>query len=161
MKNKNSLFLICPDCNIENAIQKKYGTDSFFLTALGTVFNINEFEYAEAINQVITDEYIENIYIVNDSNCTFIKNSVESINFYNTKAEKVIKIILNNNKSLFKGLSLNEKLVKLAELNIFRQAFELLDVAFIGNKINNDQIQLKGVIYDRSIEHFTEFDIDL
>jgi len=52
---KQNLFLICPVCYIENAIRDRYGVDSYFLTALGTVFNLYEFEYAEEVNQFITN----------------------------------------------------------------------------------------------------------
>ncbi|RLD74687.1 MAG: hypothetical protein DRJ07_19450 [Bacteroidetes bacterium] len=157
---KQNLFLICPECYIENAIRDKYG-DSYFLTALGTVFNIDEFEYAEEVNQFITNESIGTIYIVNDSSCTFIKNTIEGVNNSNTQAERVLKSIINNNKKQFDGLSDKKQLMKLARLNTYRQAYELLNVAFIGNKIKDNHIKLKGLIYDRASSHFSEFDIEI
>ncbi len=158
---KQNLFLICPECYIENAIRDKYGVDSYFLTALGTVFNIDEFEYAEEVNQFITNKSIGTIYIVNDSSCTFIKNTIEGITNSNTQAERVLKSIINNNKKQFDGLSDKKQLMKLARLNTFRQAYELLNVAFIGNKIKDNLIILKGLIYDRANSHFSEFDIEI
>jgi hypothetical protein len=46
---------------------------------------------------------------------------------------------------------------KIATLNIYRQAFELLNVAFIGNKIEDNLIKVFGLIYDRNTKKFEEF----
>ena len=51
--------------------------------------------------------------------------------------------------------------MKLARLNTYRQAYELLNVAFIGNKIKDNQIILKGLIHDRANSLFSEFDIEI
>jgi hypothetical protein len=100
----NNLFLVCPDCYIEQALRIQYGTDSFFLTALGTVFDMDTFEYAEEVNQFIASEEVGSIYIVNDVCCTFIQNPLVGDKNFDTKAEKVIKSLIKNNEKEISSL---------------------------------------------------------
>jgi len=155
----SKLFLICPECFLENAIRNVYGKNNSFLTALGTVFDSNDFEFAEEVNGLITNEGIHQIYILNDFNCTFIKNIINGGQNLNTKAEEVLRSLFDKHEIEFNDvddLTENTK-VKLAKLNIHQQAKELLELAFIGNKIRDNEIELIGVIYDRKLDEFDEF----
>jgi len=156
----NKLFLICPDCYIEQPIRNEFGDNCFFLTALGTVFDLTSFEYLEEINQFIVRENIQQIYLVNDSSCTFIKNAVEGDVKFDTKAEKVL-LDIKSSSSEIKNLSTDEqKCSKIAELNLKRLAYELTESAFIGQKIDDNAIELKGVLYDRASKQFSELSFD-
>lgn len=158
----NNLFLICPDCYIEQAVRNNYGDDSFFLTALGAVFEMDKMEYAEEVNQFIISEDVGSIYIVNDIYCTFIQNPLTGNREYNTKAEKVIQsIIKRNERDISSIIELKGKAKKIAALNIRRQALELLDVPFIGDKIRDFRLKIFGLIYDRVSKEFEEFRIKL
>lgn len=158
---KEKLYLICPDCHIEQSIRQKFGNDSYFLTALGTVFDMSEFEYAEEVNQFVNNEEISEIVIVNDIQCTFISNTVKKDKNHETKAEKVLERLLKNNSSDFNSLGIMEQKRKLAKLNIYRQVHQLLDVTFIGNKINDGIIDISGLIYNREDATFEKLMIEL
>lgn len=158
---KEKLYLICPDCHIEQPIRQKFGKNAYFLTALGSVFNISEFEYAEEINQFISAEKISEIIIVNDIQCTFICNTIEKDKNHETRAEIELEKLMANNQSNFNSLELNEQKKLLAKLNIYRQAYELLDVAFIGNKITDGIIGLSGLIYNRENSTFENIKLEL
>ena len=45
---------------------------------------------------------------------------------------------------------------KLARLNMLRQGFELLDTAFLGMKITDGDLKLKGLVYKREESAFSE-----
>lgn len=158
---KEKLYLICPDCHIEQAIRQKHGSDSYFLTALGSVFDISEFEYAEEVNQFINNETISEIVIVNDVNCTFISNTIVKDKNHETKAEKVLQQLMLNNRSSFIQSEQADQKKLLARLNIYRQAYELLEVAFIGNKITDGIIDLSGLIYNRENSEFEKLKLEL
>ena len=68
---------------------------------------------------------------------------------------------LNNIDNLKELNSDEEKAMYLAKLNIFRQAKDLKDTAFLGSKIESNQIALKGVLYHREKNEFTEIDVDI
>jgi len=158
---KEKLYLICPDCHIEQPIRQKINNDAYFLTALGSVFDISEFEYAEEVNQIVNNEIISEIVIVNDIHCTFITNTVHKDKNHETKAEKVLEKLMENNSIEFKPLKLNQQKNHLAKLNIHRQAYDLLEVAFIGNKIRDRIIKISGLIYNREDKKFEKLDLKL
>ncbi len=150
------LFLVCPDCFIEQTIRKHYGPDSFFLTALGSVFHIDSFEYAEEINSFLSGEGVLDIFVVNDIKCTFIQNTMTSKN-HQTKAEQKLAQLYLENYDEFEELDTDEdKAQKLALLNIERQVNELSETAFIGDKISDGRLTVKGLLYDRTQEMFKE-----
>ena len=158
--HKGTLYLICPDCHIEEVIRAKFGRDSYFLTALGTVFNMSAFEYAEEVNKCISNQVITEIVIVNDIQCTFICNIVSKNNNCNTKAELELKKLRKNNSSKFESLDISMEKKTLAKLNIYRQAYQLLEVAFIGNKIRDEIITLSGAMYNREAASFENLELE-
>jgi carbonic anhydrase len=151
---KGKVYLICPDCHIEQALRNEFGQDAYFLTALGSVFDFSEFDYAEALNHFINREMISEIIIVNDTNCTFIKNTICKENNCNTKAEQELKKLQKNNAEKFAPLDTNKQKELLTKLNIYRQAYELLDVAAIGGKVDDGLISVSGLIYNRDNSRF-------
>ncbi|MGY5848572.1 carbonic anhydrase [Salegentibacter sp. HM20] len=158
---KKTLYLVCPECHIEQTIRKEFGSDVYFLTALGSVFDISEFEYAEDVNQLINNATISEIVIVNDIHCTFIKNTVYEHENHGTDAEKKLIELKINNKDKFESLKAPQQQKFLAKLNIYRQAYELMDVAFIGNKIEEGTIQLSGLIFNRENSEFEKLDLKI
>lgn len=158
---KNKLYLICPECHIEQAIREEFGNDIYFLTALGSIFEISEFEYAEDVNQLINSSTISEIVIVNDIHCTFITNIVYNRQNHGTDADKVLFDLKINNKENFEVLDVFNQQKYLANLNIYRQAYELMDVAFIGSKIEEGTIQLSGLIFNRETLEFEEVKLKL
>ncbi len=158
---KEKLYLICPDCHIEQSIRQKFGNDSYFLTALGTVFNMSEFEYAEEVNQFINNETISEIIIVNDIQCTFICNTINKDKNHDTRAERELEKLMTNNNSKFDSIGKVEQNKLLAKLNIYRQFYELLDVPFIGNKINDEIIKVSGLIYNCIDSSFEKLELEL
>jgi carbonic anhydrase len=149
MKNKAKLYLICPDCQIENIIRSKFEKDSYFLTALGAVFNMSEFKYAEEVNHYINKLDISEIVIVTDVDCTFKKAVVCQDETFDTRAERELTKLRVNNNSLFEDLGVEEEKKMLAKLNIYQQTLNLLNIAFIGNKIRENKIKISGLIYHR------------
>ncbi|MCK0159075.1 carbonic anhydrase [Allomuricauda sp. F6463D] len=156
----HNLFLICPDCYIEQSIRAKYGNNSFFLTALGSVFGIETFEYVEEVSQFISNEEVSSIFLVNDYKCSFIQNALFHKNDFNTKSEQVLKLLLKSNREDITSMkSVDDKAIRLAKLNIYRQAFEIMEVAFIGNRVQDGLIKVIGLVYDRDKDKFDEFRI--
>jgi hypothetical protein len=153
-RNKNKLYLICPDCNTEYAIKDQFKSNIFLLTALGVVFDFSSMEASYNLDDFINRETITEIVIVNDSNCTFIESTIHNRIKYNTVAEKELEKLQINNLEKFESLNIQEQQVLLAKLNTYRQAFDLLEVPFIGPKIDDKQVAISGLIYDRDNNKF-------
>ncbi|MBL4592479.1 MAG: hypothetical protein JKX68_01535 [Flavobacteriales bacterium] len=157
----NRLFLVCPDCYMEQPIREKFGENSFFLTALGTAFDLSEFKLMEEINQFIRREDVKEIYLVNDSQCTFIKSALANEVRFDTKAEKILLDICNSD-DLIKDIRDQElKSKKISESNVYRLAYELMESAILGMKISEGEINLKGLIYNRKDKTFQTLRLDL
>jgi carbonic anhydrase len=159
--NKAKLFFICPGCQIENHIRKHFEGNLFFLTALGSVFDTSELSYASAMNELLVNEKISEIIVVNDSSCKFIRAVLNNEKGFDTEAEEVLQVL----HSMFQiEIWMEEKMgrraFKLAELNIKQQAQSLKETAYIGDKIERKEIGIRGVIYDRGKNSFSEISLD-
>lgn len=158
----NKLFLICPDCHIEQAIRDWLGKNCYFLTALGTVFHFDQFELAEEVHQFVVCGGVRYIYIVNVLSCTFIKNIITGETMADTDAVKILSTIATNRKEDMDQLeSPREKALLLAKTNILRQAYDISHGAFFSSKIESGEIILRGLIYDREEKQFLDVPIDL
>ncbi|MDP4710607.1 MAG: hypothetical protein NWS63_05390 [Saprospiraceae bacterium] len=157
-RQSGALFLVCPDCQLEQKIRSAYGENSYFLTALGAVFERCEVTRAEELNQFLLAEDIHDIYVVNDTDCTFMKNAICREHNFHTRAEAVLKLLLRKNKALQEDpcCTVEEKAKRLAQLNIFRQSIDLMDTAYIGHKIQDHDLELHGLIYNRTTQVFEE-----
>ena len=158
---RSKLFLICPDCHLESRIRAHFPGHLYFLTALGSVFDAFGYNYEDHIQGFLTSENIKQIIIVNDCSCRFIQSVVKNEKGYETEAEEVLQVLFSNCQiELLAEKQLNRRAFRLAELNIQQQAQTLKEHAFIGNRFETNKMELKGMIYDRSINVFTEISLD-
>ncbi len=143
---------------MEGKIRQHFGGRTYFLTALGGVFQPATFEYAEEVNQMLSRNDIREICIVNDNCCTFTQNVVDGKNSCCTvRAEVVLKQVYRGNPRTFsQARNKKEKQTCLARLNIIRQALQLRETAYIGERIQSEGVQLKGFVYDRERDCFEE-----
>lgn len=158
---RQKLYLICPDCHVEQTLRNEFGREICILTALGSVFDFSKFDYAETLNHFLNREMISEIVIVNDVDCTFIRNTICKGNNYNTEAERELSKLKKNNSERFAHLGTGQQKELLARLNIYRQAYELLSVAFVGNKIDDGYLSTSGLIYNRDTLKFERLILEL
>lgn len=157
---KGTLFLICPECHIEQTINQHFQGESYFLTSLGTVFNINEDNYIKSIIEFIEYQDIKNIVIVNDCSCRFINSVVGNEKGFETRAEEILRVLhLKGIIEILPEKHLHKRAQKLAELNIQHQVRSIKEISFFFNKIKNKEIEIKGMIYEREIDSFYEVTI--
>ena len=153
----NKLFLVCPFSCMENFIRQKYGDDIFFITGIAAGLQFNEEGYAAVIKDFISRENITEVFIVNDTSCRFINNVLNNENSFGTHSEAVIQNLFDENfYSLLKGKTLNEQQVILAELNIKRQAKEMMKPDLFLNQITKGKICIKGLITTKSNNEIIE-----
>ena len=158
---KKKLYLICPDCNLEENIRREFGNHTYCLTALGSVFNISDFTYAEEINHLLNREGISDICVVNAIHCSFLANAITQKENYNTRPEKVLRELYESNLDRFDSLRLSQQQKILARLNIYRQVKELIRTPIIGNKIREHSINVSGLMYDRTDQSFERLSFNI
>ena len=145
---------MCPDCHIEVALNNQFCHDNTSFTALGSIFDFSDLGLARELDSFIDREKISHIIIVNDPDCTFIKNTITNPDKGKTVADVELKRLQTNNHEKFALLDTSSQQELLAKLNIYRQAFELLEVPSIGDKISHGQIAVSGLLYDRITKTF-------
>jgi carbonic anhydrase len=132
----------------------------FFLTALGSVFDISQSDYAESINQLLINENIKEVIVVNDCSCRVIQSVLNNKKGYATEAEEVLQVLFSTCQiEVLAEKKVNKRAFKLAELNIRQEAQSLKEAAFIGKKLEEKEIGLKGMIYERDKKNFSEINL--
>ncbi len=150
-----NLFLVCPECNIEQSIRKRFGDSGLFLTALGGVFHFNEQQYVNEFVSIIDREQISCIYIVNDTRCTILNNAINKIQPLPNPASATLEDLIEQNKGRIVNTSL-----KLAKINIIRQAKELMQLEEIRNLVEQEYLIIKGLIYLRNTDTIEVYHIN-
>jgi hypothetical protein len=156
----NTVFLICPDCHIEQAIRNWFGRNCYFLTALGAVFHFNNFEFAEEVHQFVAGEGVKYIYIVNALSCTFVRRVAQGEVVRNVDGVNVLmSLAVDCKEDIDRVGNPGADAFFTAKTNILRQARELSDAAYFRHEIEAGDIVLKGLIYDRNEHVFMEMPI--
>lgn len=83
------LFLVCPTWCLEQRLRKKFGENSYFMTALAGVFSFDEAQIIQ-IEDLVKRQGIDKICVVANPNCQFVKNIINPISYHHTKAEELL-----------------------------------------------------------------------
>jgi len=158
MSNSGHLYLICPECCLEETLRRHFRGRNFFLTMLGAVFDLANYSFGDSIQNLLDEQNIDEINVINDLNCSFFKNAIEPDDRINEfYAAKVIKEVESAyhvaNDPL---LNAHQKLKRMAEINVWEQMDRLKYVPQISDLMVKKNISVKGFTYDRHQDIFQE-----
>ncbi len=157
---KNKLFIVCPFSQMELFLQKKYGNEVYFITALASIMQWNHKEDMDAIRDFIIRESVQEIYLVHETGCRFINNVITKRKLYGLPSEDILKnIYLEHYFSDFENKELSVQQFKLAELAIKYQAEEIIKSDVLGIQIIEDTVSLKGLITSKKKNLFKEINV--
>ena len=140
LTNQNTLFIICPFCQLENYLRTKFGEDVFFITATAGVLNFSEAE-TTAIKDFIEREKISTICVVNDVACNFIDEAIANKKEFGLYCERELRLLLQNLDLIMESKhSWKEKRELLANANVTKQ-LEYLN----SENIFKQKIQVSGI----------------
>ena len=151
----NSLFIICPFCELENFLRTKFGDDIYFMTATAGVLNFNEDEIS-ALKDFIRREQISTIYVVNDIGCNFIEEAIDNTKEFGLHCETELRKQLQTIQSELGTQNLKgEKKRVLTENNLQQQAKYLASTKILKHEIETLQIRIHTLITNKydSINH--------
>jgi hypothetical protein len=144
---QNKLFIVCPFSFMDGFIQEKYGKEVFFLSAPAGILHLKDYNYTLALREFLCNEKVQSIYLVNDVSCRFINNMIKHGRIFGLHSERVIEeIYIDHYFSHLKGSSLFKQQMKLAELNLQKQATELAASLVLGNYISDNGVAIKGLV---------------
>lgn len=149
LEKRNSLFIICPFCQLESFIRTNFGSEIFFITIPAVVLNFNKSEISD-IRDFIFRMKIENIYVVNDISCNFLEEAINNEKVFGLDCEKELRI----NVKLFDFLSENHlsSVIKkeiLAKSNIGKQVSYLNSLNLFNRHIEPSEKKVHGLILDQ------------
>lgn len=147
---KKKLFLLCPASHAEHFLIKKY-KDAYFLTALAAVFRLKEYDAMEKLLAFVHREGIQEVIVVNDISCLFIKSVISRRKGFGTHAEQVlVDLLIENYQSVMRSASEKEQCYRLAELNVQRQIEELLEIDCFLQQVVLQKIRVKGLVTSKA-----------
>jgi len=156
----NKLFLVCPFSDVENFLRNEYGENIFFITSIAAIFEFKDPGYLSMVKHLITEEGIDEIIIVNDTSCRFIRAALNNESGFGTHYETIIRQLIDQNMPTINTISeFDDKVIKLEELNIKRQAEVMRNNHLFGNEIINRTIHIGGLITNKTKNHIINIDI--
>lgn len=155
---KNKLFFVCPECQMEHFIQEHYDQDVFFLTALGAVFDFQDTELTDSLNDFITKNSITDIFIVNDTSCSFIKSVLENEKGFGTSCETtLLNLLIDHYSIMMTNLPPIRKQEYLGKVNCERQANEIVANESFKHLVSQTNISIKGLVTTKSKNKIAEY----
>ncbi len=145
---------------MENFIREKYGDDIFFITAMGTVLQLDEAEYLETIKQFIDRENITEIFVVSDTSCRFINNALKNEIGSGNYSETVIQNLLRDNYALVMNeKTIEQQQIKLAQLIANYQTSELKKPECFQQEIILNKILIRELVTSKKTNQIIELSI--
>lgn len=149
LQTQNSLFIICPFCQLENYLQSQFGEDIYFLTSTAGVLFFWEDELP-AIKEFIKREQIQNIYLVNDVGCNFIEEAIMGKKEFGMNAERQLRKLLQTiQPKITSEVSLNKTKRIIAESNLQQQEKYLASINILKHEVETLEIKIHTLIIDK------------
>ncbi|MCA0232877.1 MAG: hypothetical protein LCH91_20590 [Bacteroidetes bacterium] len=137
--SSNQLFLVCPFCQMEGFIRRHFG-DVFFLTSPASVFDFEDDAYLKEVKKTIHRENIQDIYLVGDISCRFVKNALISRELGYLWCEEFIRDLRSETDI---PISLTEKLLR-------KQLYELSAERIFGSELEKGKLRLHGLMTSKA-----------
>jgi carbonic anhydrase len=146
----NKLFLVCPDCHMENYLQDYFGDHVYFVTASGIVMNTNDMDAMEGFCNLLHNERINEIHVVCETSCVQMQNIIRNQKPYGFYFEEVlIDLFVDNYFEIMNHSAEFDRLKTFAEKNIIRQIDEIFNCPQIMQACAELDIEIKGLLVSK------------
>lgn len=153
----HKLFLVCPFSCMEHFLRQKYGANSFFMTATGGVFQLDENEILAELKYFIRRQKINEIFIVSDISCRFINNAINGGLTNGYYSEIVIQKLLEDNYNfVIENKTIQDQQIKLAELIVKRQSSELKKANCLQQEIVQNKILIRELVTSKNSDQILQ-----
>ncbi|SHN21591.1 hypothetical protein SAMN04488057_11121 [Cyclobacterium lianum] len=146
---QKNLYLVCPANHLEAFLQQKFGTDHFFLTALGSVFRFDEVRFVEQVADFLMQGRIDQILMVQDLNCPFknrIINHEKGLSCY--AEEYLFDLYIDHYYQINQCASRREKARKLALVHSRNLAQTIYQHPLLEGPVKQQGIKIVSLLID-------------
>jgi hypothetical protein len=158
---KNSLFLVCPFGHSEQFIRRNQIDNAFFVTGIGGYITFEESNFCQEFNKKLIDQQIESIYLVQNTECRFLKNSIKEQFQDSLGVRSIHHKIYTENISQFKKLKTDFQItVHLAYLMIKKIADDIYQNPILSPTIKMYHIEIKGTLIHPEESRLSSFNLN-
>lgn len=91
------LFLLCPLIHGEVYLQKRFGNECLFMTALGSVFDLDNQAFTDSMIHLLLHEDITEIFHVHDIESPFLNSIVKREDFFDSYSFQILDSLYREN----------------------------------------------------------------
>jgi hypothetical protein len=146
---QRNLYLVCPLGFSESYIQRKFGLQHYFLTALGSVFRFQEVRFIEAVVDFLKNGQVQEINLVHNLDCPLKKKIVSHSQELDSYAEKqLFDLYIDHYYRINRFESDREKVRELALLHLSHLSQTLARHPLLKRVIAEQGIRINGMLID-------------
>ncbi|MCH6236533.1 hypothetical protein [Cognataquiflexum rubidum] len=153
------LFLLCPLIHGEMYLKERFGDDSYFLTALGSVFDLDIHVYTESLIHLLLQEDISEIFHVHDIESPLLRSIVHQEENYDSVQNRFLANLYAENYPEI--VQEPNKIASLALIHMKHQANLIMQHPRISSIIIENKIALQGLLSQISKRKSIQFDLKM
>jgi hypothetical protein len=153
------LFLHCPLGHGEQYLKERFGNESLFMTALGSVFDLDVHDFAESLIYLLLHEEITEIFHVHDIESPILHSVVNMDSSFNSTSHLILKSLFEEN--YFEIIQESNNTASLALIHMKHQASLLFQHPTLTAIIVENKIALYGVLSHISKRKSIQFDLKM
>jgi len=153
------LFLLCPLIHGEVYLQKRFGNDCLFMTALGSVFDLDNQAYADSIIHLLLHEDITEIFHVHDIESPLLTSIVKREDFFNSSSHQLLDSLYREN--YYEITQEPNKIASLALIHMKHQVNLIFRHPRLSSIIIENKIGIQGILSQITKRKSIQFDIQM
>ena len=159
---EKTLVLVCPFSNSQSFLTNRFPSkDVRFLTALAGIFDFQDRLFADMLGNFLVAENIKAIYLVQDLHSKFLLEGIqENILKPNDKITQIAEVFARNQVEISAESSLSQQLSKLSLFLMEAQVAEIHNQPNLQRIIQENKIQIKGMLTQEARSKSIEFSIE-
>jgi len=153
------LFLLCPLIHGEVYLQSRFGNESFFMTALGSDFDLTNHIYTESLTHLLLEGEVTEIFHVHDIDSPLLKSIVNEEVTYNSTPHQFLSELYKENYC-----EINQepnKVASLALIHMKHQVNLFLQHPSLSAIIIENKISIQGLLSQIAKRKSIQFDIQM
>lgn len=156
------LFLVCPFSFMEPYIQKTFGSEHYFLTALAVNFEFDHPNWGATVKGVVEDNEVAEIVLVQDLSCKFLTAAVKKQELLiDDQQLELVNLLEQHAEEVFITESVLCQKEVLAERYLKHQLNRLSALPELKEGVTSGSLKIKGLLTDKVGETFRELKVSL
>lgn len=156
------LFLVCPFSFMEPYIQRTFGSEHCFLTALAINFEFEHPDWGPSVKKVLEDHKVAEIVLVQDLSCKFLTSAVKKQEILIDDEDfELVKILEQHAEDVFLTESVLRQKERLAKRYLKHQLNRISSLPALKEGVSSGNLKIKGLLSDKVGDTYNEIEVEL